>query len=230
MMGFAGLELTSASGKEIPVDAEGASFQCRDAAERFCVVEFSRSAEGHGSGKVGASGNPHGDATFEVGGDDERELRFTLQAVEKDCGFIWSRLVEEWRVVRDGDNERADVIFGDAIAKFLEVRVVVAEEFSLQARHEELADLLFQGKFLESLFGPLLSVLAEVGRAGLQKFVFGENGRGQEQHYHQQKRFAHLQTIARESWVGFDGTPLEDQGVRLDEENPPSWDTTRNYW
>jgi len=69
MIGLAGLELTSATGKKfqwMPM----ARILRRDAAEGLGVLEFSGCAEGHGVGENGGAAEAHGESALKIGGED----------------------------------------------------------------------------------------------------------------------------------------------------------------
>src|SRR5271165_4838590 len=72
--GIGGVGVDVGIRKEIPVDADGAGFDGGDAAEGFGVFQMSGGPEGHRVRENRSAVEAHGDAAFEVGGHNQREL------------------------------------------------------------------------------------------------------------------------------------------------------------
>src|SRR5512135_1009859 len=81
--GIGGIGVDVGIREEVPLHPHGARLLRRDSAELFRVIGIAGSAEGHGVGKHGAALKPHGDATLEVSGENQRQPGLALQLVHQ---------------------------------------------------------------------------------------------------------------------------------------------------
>jgi hypothetical protein len=86
------------------------------------------------------------DALLKISGNQKRELRFRLQAVQQDDGFIAMIAVKSARTRRRRHGHRSDVVPANAIREPQVLRVPNPREPNAHTNHEELAYLLFAGE------------------------------------------------------------------------------------
>src|SRR5436853_5982529 len=91
------------------------------------------------------------------------------------------------------------MIADNLIVKLQVIRILYVHELSKDAHHEYLANLLFQGKFLEGLFRPALALMIEMNARGFLEVVGSNNtAERQQQRAHKQQLFPHGGKIAQE--------------------------------
>ena len=98
IMGFAGLELTSASGKKFQCTpmARDSSAVMRPKASAYSV--FPGRAEGHGVRERGGAMKAHGDSALKIGSEEQRQFGILLQTVEQFGSLIGLVAIEKWRL------------------------------------------------------------------------------------------------------------------------------------
>ena len=68
--------------------AHGSGFLGGDSAEGLRVFDVAIGAERHRMRKIRGAHQSRADAAFEVGGEEQWQLRFVLQAIEQFRGFV----------------------------------------------------------------------------------------------------------------------------------------------
>ena len=105
MMGFSGLELTSAIGKPVPLDADGARLLRSNARRLAGELHVARRAEGHGVREAGDIVEAIAQPALEVGADDQGKLGILLQPIDQRGRFQRLILVEHAVFKVDGQPE-----------------------------------------------------------------------------------------------------------------------------
>src|SRR5205807_8217980 len=84
------------------------------------------------------------------------------------------------------------MIAGNLVVKLQVIRILHVHKLSKDAHHEYLANLLFQGKFLQGLFRPALALMIEMNARGFLEVVRSNStAERQQQRAHQQQLFQH---------------------------------------
>ena len=143
MMGFAGLEFTSASGKKFQCTPIARDFQRSDAAEVLRVFSLAVGPEGHRVRKIRRSHQARRNPALEIGGEQQRQLRFVLQSVQQLCRLVRLAAQKERPVHMNRHGERAHVILLHGIAQLQVLGTLHVEKASPAPDHEDLSDLLF---------------------------------------------------------------------------------------
>ena len=164
--GIGGVGIHVGVWEEIPLHTDGARLQSSDASHFFRVFWITGSAKGHRVRKYGSAIQAHGNTALEIGGDDERELRLFLQAVQQVCRFE-GLVLEKYRAIGGyGHAEGSDVILADVLAKLKPERVGIVHELHFGPDHEELADFFFGGHAAQVFFRPAAAVAIQMNWAG----------------------------------------------------------------
>ena len=175
MMGFSGLELTSASGNQ---------FHCTPMARASCAVMraglagelyVAGCAESHGVRKAGDVVQAKAQAALEVGAEDQGKLGILLQLVDEHRGFQRLVLVEEAVFEAHRQAESANVVLAHGVAQHDVVGTFNIQELRSRPDHEHLPDFLLQRHLLQRCARPLLAFLVEVHRSGRLKFLLSES-------------------------------------------------------
>ena len=117
-----------------------------------------------------------GESSFKVGGDQQRKLRILLQAIEQFRRFEGLIAIKKRRVVGNGHEKRADVVFTHGVAQLQIDGAIRIQKLRAGPDHEYLADFFLERKLLESFLGPLFAVAIEVNGPGSLILVFAACG------------------------------------------------------
>ena len=178
MMGLAGFEFTSASGKK---------FQCTPMARASWPVMrpnvsassiLPSAAEGHGVRKVRGAQQAHGHAALKISCEQQRQLRFLLQTVEQFRNLVRLGAQQERAIDVNRHGERAHVIFLHGLEPLEILGALHVEKAGAAPDHEDLADFFFDGEPVERLLGPLVAARGVEG-SGARMLVFGKSGQRQ---------------------------------------------------
>jgi hypothetical protein len=188
--------------EKIPVNPDGACFERGDVAEILGVFDFAISPESHGVRENRGSLQAHRNPAFKIGGEQQRQLRIALQAVEKLGSFVGFAAQKKWTVHMDRHGERADVILLHGLAQLQVFRIFHVKKAGAAPDHEYLSDFLFQGQFVQSLLGPFVAGGALMNRTRPLIFVLGRRCRGEHESQQYEGECAmHAETIAEMAGV-----------------------------
>ena len=149
-------------GKQIPVHADCTAFLRCDATEFLSVRGLPRRTERHRMGKHGCAEKARRQYTlFEVSGNQKRQLRFRLQAVEQHYCLVAVIVVKRAPSRRRRHGHRSDVIFANAVGEPNVLGIPRSRQSHTHANHEELTHFLFERKRAQSLLRPPLVLALE---------------------------------------------------------------------
>src|SRR5579884_990766 len=130
----------------------------------------------------------HRNAAFEISGENQRQLRLTLQLVRYGRGFERLVAIQERSFFAHREREAAQVILADGVAQFHEIWAGDVEELGMRPHHEQLPDLLLDAELLQRLLRPFFPVVVEMHRAMLDVLLARMQNRIHAKDYHQNNR------------------------------------------
>ena len=162
-------------GRVNPIHSRGAGFESGDFAHRVGVLRSAARGNRHLRRKRCAFVEPHRGPALEIGGDEQRNLRFRLQLVREHRRRVSLALHHaQGRALRD-HNEAADAQIVDVVLELGKRRMVARDQAAMIGREKELTDHLLIGHFPQSCLDPFFGFGGKRARRRFRRSVSGSN-------------------------------------------------------